>query len=140
MREAAYAGRRDLSVRRLVEKICEELQPGDYNSEILAIYYWVCANIRYIRDPYDVEFVKAPWRLIEARAGDCDDITTLLSSMFMLCGNKVRFAVVAFEKGEWSHVYCQVNSGGKWITVDPVANEDTDRMHQRISKARYLHL
>lgn len=129
MRKAALDARRDLTVRGLVEKICENVAQGDYAGEVLAIYYWVCRNIRYMRDPPGVEMVKIPRKLLETRAGDCDDIATLLASMLMLAGNTVRFAVAGFTPHEsYGHVYVEVVTPHGVIAVDPVANRDTGKM------------
>ena len=135
------AGATDLDVRRLVETICQGLEPGDYSSEILAIYYWVCKNIRYMRDIDNVEFLKTPKQLLSTPSGDCDDIACLLAAMLIACGNICRFAIVDISKGGangkpmYSHVLCQVliPSSSKWVTVDPVAGKESGQMHQRAS-------
>jgi len=142
------------TLRPLAEKICAGLEPGDYNSEILAIYAWVRQNMRYARDIHDVEYVKAPLRMLETKQGDCDDVACLLASLCMAMGNEVRFLVVGFEDKNPSHVFCQVavraqapgqrtsvdgNTGGapkQWVTVDPVADENTAQMHSRIQFIR----
>lgn len=135
------------TLRPLAEKICAGLESGDYNSEIYAIYRWVCKNIRYAKDIHNVEYVKAPARLLESRTGDCDDIACLLASLCMAMGNECRFVVVGFEGGEPSHVFCQCAvrgsapggnmSGGKqWVTLDPVADDSTPEMHSRVRFAR----
>lgn len=142
------------TLRPLAEKICRSVEPGDYNSEIQALYHWVCANIRYARDIHDVEYVKAPLRLLESKQGDCDDIACLLASLCMAMGNEARFLVVGFEDGLPSHVFCQTavraqSPGGKvsvdgnaakvpqqWVTLDPVAAENIPQMHSRVRFAR----
>jgi transglutaminase-like putative cysteine protease len=140
MQKFAKEGSKDLDIRRLTEKICAKLEPGDYSSEILAVYYWVCANIRYIRDIDNVEFLKIARQTLQTRTGDCDDIATLLAAMLISCGNIVRFAIVDMSgiKGpqpNYSHVFCQayIPSDHKWITVDPVAGKEAAEMHGRIS-------
>lgn len=135
----AHQGKKDLEVRRLVENICSRIKQGDYNSEVLAIYYWVCQNIRYMRDIHNVEFVKTPHRLLKTKSGDCDDMATLLAAMLMACGNVCRYVVVAFQGDNWSHVFCQVmGKQGKWITLDPVARERTAEMHGRVTKQIFI--
>lgn len=139
------------TLRPLAERICAGLEPGDYNSEILAIYAFVRQHIRYARDIHNVEYVKAPMRLLETGQGDCDDIACLLASLCMSMGNECRFLVVGFENKIPSHVFCQVAvrgagtgggsvdgnaSGGKqWVTLDPVADEQTPVMHSRVQTA-----
>jgi transglutaminase-like putative cysteine protease len=134
MRKFAHKGKEDLSIRRLVEQICAPLAQGDYAGECLALYYWVCQNIRYMRDPLEVEFVKEPERVLETRAGDCDDMATLLAAMVMACGNRCRFVLVGFQKGKGpSHVYLEVISPrGEIVVLDPVANRNTANMLKKV--------
>ena len=144
----AKANEAKKTLRPLAAKICAHLEPGDYNSEISAIYRWVCQNIRYAKDIYNVEYVQAPARLLESKQGDCDDIACLLASLCMAMGNECRFAVVGFEDGVPSHVFCQcavrtgvgvggnAHGGKQWVTLDPVAEEQTPVMHSRVRFAR----
>jgi len=131
----AHQGKSDLRVRRLVEQICEDLEPGDYSSEVYAIYAWVHANIRYMKDPHDVEFIKEPHMLLQTRSGDCDDIATLIAAMLMACGNRAVFSLVAFD-GEPlpSHVFCSaITPSGTLAILDPVANVTVPGMLRRIT-------
>ena len=141
MVQFAKQGAKDLDIRRLVEKICAKLEPGDYSSEILACYYFVDANIRYMRDIDNVEFLKWPKQVLQTRAGDCDDIATLLAAMLISCGNKVRFCIVDIDRSgpiNFSHVFCQVfvPTEGRWTTVDPVAGKENIDMHNRVRSAK----
>jgi predicted transglutaminase-like cysteine proteinase len=140
MSKVAHAGKKDLEVRRLVEKICEGLAEGDYAGEVLAINYWVKQHIRYMRDPDGVEFLKTPRKLLETRAGDCDDIATLLAAMLMAAGNSVAFTIASFAPGPpaFSHVYVEVATPHGAIVIDPVANRDTRKMlHDITVKASF---
>lgn len=129
MRAAALGGKKDLPVRRLVEKITQGIAQGDYSSEVLAIYYWVCQNIRYLRDIDGVEYLQIPRRTLESKTGDCDDIATLLAAMLMAAGNPVRFAIASFKPVPvFSHVYVEVLTPHGPIVIDPVANRDTGKM------------
>ena len=155
MKAKALEGRKTL--RPFAESVCKGIESGDYNSEILALYQWVCGNIRYARDIEDVEYVKAPQRLLETKQGDCDDMATLLAALCMAYGNKCRFLVVGFEDRSPSHVFCQVavraqspgntsvdgNAGQapqQWVTLDPVASENTPQMHARVRFAKVYSL
>jgi len=125
-----------MRIRRLVERICSRVQSGDYASEVLSCYYWVCQNVRYMRDPYDVELVKDPVRVVESGSGDCDDIATLLASMMMTCGNKCSFLLACLDRsGMPSHVFTVVHTPNNGtVTLDPVANKSTGQMWQRMVK------
>lgn len=134
MQSFAHKGKQDLEVRGLVEEIVADLAPGDYASECLACYQWVDRNIRYVRDIHDVEFVKEPRQLLRTRAGDCDDIATLLASMVMTVGNTCSFVLVSFGGPAPSHVYTQVNTVVGPVVLDPVANTQTKKMLQDAKK------
>ncbi len=129
MKRFAHQGKIDMSIRSKVEEICANVVQGDYASEVLAVYYWVCTNIRYMRDINDVEFVKEPKITLSSRSGDCDDIATLLAAMLMACGNQCSFVVAGFGTPPApSHVYVQVETAKGPVPLDPVANRETERM------------
>src|SRR3990167_6490624 len=132
MKLLALRGRTDLTIRRMVERICADVAEGDYASEVLAIYYFVKQRVRYMNDPDGVELLKAPLKTLETRSGDCDDIATLLATMLMSAGKAVRFAVGSFssDRGRpvWSHVYVEVLTPHGVIVIDPVANSATKKM------------
>jgi len=129
MANFAREGREDLTVITLVKKICSKLASGDYAGECLAVYYWVCQHVRYMRDPYNVEMVQKPFRTLDVRSGDCDDMATLLAAMFMACGNRCRLVAVGFVAGgPPTHVFCEVITARGAIVFDPVANRDTAKM------------
>jgi len=130
----AHQGKQDLEVRQLTTQICAGVEKGDYASEILAIYNWVFANIRYIRDIHDVEFVQWPIRTIEAGAGDCDDMATLLAAMLMSVGNRCEFVLVSFDGIYPSHVYAQAVTPKGAVIVDPVASTQTGPMLNNVKK------
>lgn len=133
-------------VRQLAEDICQGLRTKDYLSEILAIYYFVCAKTRYMRDPRTIELVRAPYVVCAQIARgetpnlDCDDMTSLIAALCLAVGCEVRFATVAFRhmffKGErqYSHVFCEVREpkSGTWIVCDPVAAHETPKMLNRV--------
>ena len=58
MREAALDSQNQIAVRTLAEEICQQVESKDYASKYLAIYYYMLANTRYMRDPRTVELVK----------------------------------------------------------------------------------
>ncbi len=134
MRRFAHKGKTDLVVRKLVEEVCADLASGDYASEAFAIYAWVHQNIRYMRDIHDVEYVKEPAKLIETRAGDCDDMATLIAAMLMACGNRAVFTLVAFDGAPVpSHVFANVVTPHGLVVLDPVANRISAEMLKRVT-------
>lgn len=124
----------DPDFREYVSDCCAGLLQGDYNGEILALYYDVCQNIRYMKDPLGVEMVQTPQRTLRVRSGDCDDMATLLAAMLMAAGHRARFALVGFRRGgPPTHVYVEAAVPGGWKTLDPVANRDSRNMIGRVA-------
>lgn len=64
--------------------------------------------LRFEPDPPNVELVRAPWVMIQERAGDCDDIATLAASLALAAGMQARFQTVGPYGGPFVHVFCQV--------------------------------
>lgn len=137
VKKFAYQGQGDMAVRRQVEAICKDLTPNKYSSEALACYYWVCKNIRYIRDPLDVEFVKQPSVVLSTRTGDCDDCSALLAAMLMCCGNRAALTVAAFGRPAVpSHIFASVMTPGGWVALDPVANRVSAQMQRAMTASQ----
>lgn len=132
MVQFAVDGSKDLAVRQQAEDICKNIKPFDHTSEILAIYYWVCQNIRYINDPLDVEWVKHPRICLETRCGDCDDIAVLLAAMLLSIGKPAEFFLADFQghnPPQPGHIFTRVVlPDGQAIPLDPVANKITPKM------------
>lgn len=133
MRDFALKGKSDLVVRQLAEDIVAQIIDGDYAGECLALYYWVCQNIRYVRDIDNVEFVKEPRQVIATRTGDCDDMATLLAALLMSIGNRCNFVLASFDNsGMPSHVFVEVVTPSGTRALDPVANRASAEMLSRI--------
>jgi len=111
-------------LRLLAEDVVGQLGPKDYLSEILALYYWVCANVRYCNDPRTIELVRSPREVVQRSSVmlaklkrnigtlrsqyespkygwkpslDCDDMTALLLGLFLSIGREARIVTVAFK-------------------------------------------
>lgn len=164
IKRLSLALQRDYELRLLAEDIVARIPPKDFLSEILAIYYWVIANVRYANDPRTAELVRSPREVtrrityamkrlrsvaedpsIRWRPSlDCDDITTLLAALLMAIGREIRIVTVAFRdaffagKRQYQHVFLQVREPrtGHWINLDPVAAEATAEMLKRVKAAK----
>ena len=123
IRSFILQGTKDFAVRRRAIDIlmARGVRPKDYLGEIKALFEWVQRNIRYTRDPYRVELLHSARRLLELRAGDCDDMTILLGSMLQSIGHPVRIVVVGpdpLRPRLFTHVYPEVRYRGRWIALD----------------------
>lgn len=95
--------------------------PKDYVGEIDALFRWVQRNVRYTKDPFQVELLHAARRMLELRAGDCDDMTILLGSLVKAVGHPVRIVLTgpdARRPGLFSHIYLEARHQGDWIPLD----------------------
>lgn len=120
-------GAKDFWVRQKAIDIFFEngIAPKDYWGEIDALFNWVRNNIRYTRDIHRVELLHTARRMLQLRAGDCDDMTILLASMLKATGHPVRLVLVGFNprrKKLFTHIYLEVLNSGQWIPLDATMN------------------
>ncbi len=121
------AGAKDFGVRQTAIEILRQcdIRPKNYLGEIHALFEWVRRNVRYTRDIHRVELLHTARRMLELRAGDCDDMTILLSSMLKSIGHPVRLVLVGFnpmKKKLFTHIYLEVFYKGRWIPLDATVN------------------
>lgn len=123
MIEAVLDSQSDDRVFKVVSSILQKSPVRDYDDEIKKIFNWVRDNIRYTRDPYNLELFRTPRRAIDNRIGDCDDMSILLAALLRAVGYSVRFRIIGLTKGNYEHVYVVVGSPPetpvKWIPLDP---------------------
>jgi len=117
------AGAKDFYVRqKAIDVLLERgVKPKDYLGEIQALFEWVQSNIRYTKDPFRLEVLHSPRRMLELRAGDCDDMTILLSALLEAIGHPVRLVLVGPDPRRprlFSHIYLEVHHKGRWIPLD----------------------
>lgn len=121
IRQLIESGKRSLKIRHFAEWILKqyEVAARDRVGEIAAIHDWAKKNIRYVQDPYRVEFVQTPERLLVTRTGDCDDFTALVGSLVEAIGYPVDIKVVAKPgRKEFHHVYPVARIGADSVGLD----------------------
>lgn len=137
---------RDPAVRLFAETIIQNLSSKDYLSEILAVHNALLRYVRYSNDPRTVELVKRPEMVVKQIAAgqkpslDCDDLVALGGALQLALGREVRAVTAAFHDSfhagqrQYSHIYLQVREprSNTWITLDPVAAEETGTMLRKI--------
>ena len=121
------SGAKDFLVRQTAIQIFREcgVPPKDRLGEVRALFDWVRGNVRYTRDIFRTELLHSARRLLELRAGDCDDMTILLGAMLMSTGHPVQLILAGFRPNKphgYSHIYPEVNIRGHWIAIDATAN------------------
>jgi hypothetical protein len=105
-----------------------QVKNKDYRGMTIAIHNWVRDNIRYVNDPVGQETVCHPEYVIQLRAGDCDDASTLEAALLGALGIDTRFVVVGLQTGGgFSHVYLQAEvkepTGLVWMSLDPIMRQ-----------------
>jgi transglutaminase-like putative cysteine protease len=116
-------GVKDFYVRQKAIDILFEkgVQPKDYLGEVKALFEWVQQNVRYTKDAFRLEILHSARRMLELRAGDCDDMSILLGAMLEAIGHPVRLVIVGpdiLRPDLFTHVYIEVYHKGRWIPLD----------------------
>lgn len=116
-------GAKDFQVRQTAIDILiqREVKPKDYFGEIKALFEWVQQYIRYTKDPFRVEVLHSARRMLELRAGDCDDMTILLGAMLESVGHPVRLVLIGpdlLKPRLFTHIYLEAFHQGHWISLD----------------------
>jgi hypothetical protein len=98
----------------------------DTSGEAQRLLKYIQDHLRWTPDTGNAETVAAPWRTLQVRAGDCDDLSTLLASLGVSIGLETRFKAIAANedfKKEFSHVYVQFKLDGEWVSAEPSIKE-----------------
>lgn len=116
-------GVKDFYVRQKAIDIllAQGVRPKDYLGEIKALFEWVQQNVRYTKDAFRLEILHSARRMLELRAGDCDDMSILLGAMLEAIGHPVRLVIVGpdfLRPDLFTHVYIEVYHKGRWIPLD----------------------
>lgn len=124
MKALIREGAKDFYVRQKGIDILldRHVKAKDYLGEINALFEWVQRKVRYTKDPYRVEVLHSARRMLELRAGDCDDMAILLGAMLEATGHPVRLVLVGpdpLRPRLFTHVYLEVYHKGRWFPLDP---------------------
>jgi hypothetical protein len=116
-------GAKDFHVRQTAIDILVQrgVKPKDYFGEIKALFEWVQQNVRYTKDTVRVEVLHSARRMLELRAGDCDDFSILLGAMLEAIGHPVRLVLTGpdpLRPQLFSHIYVEGFCRGRWIPLD----------------------
>lgn len=139
MAALARKGSQSLPIRRLATKITAHVPSKDPKGELAAIYKWTRDRIRYRRDPVGIEWVQSPIRTVKERAGDCDDLATLIAALAQSLGHKTRFHTVGKTADRPSHVYAEAFTGSEWIALDPVLEPMQATTAKRTDAGKFNH-
>jgi len=123
MKALIRAGAKDFYVRqKAIDVLLEKgVRAKDYLGEIKALFEWVQRNVRYTKDPSRVEVLHSARRMLELRAGDCDDMAILLGALLEAVGHPVRLVLTGRDPSRprlFTHVYVEAYHKGRWVPLD----------------------
>jgi len=123
IKELIRHGAKDFRVRQTAIDILRQrcVKAKDYAGEIKALFEWVQQNIRYTKDTFRLEVLHSARRMLELRAGDCDDFSILLGAMLEAIGHPVRLVLTGPDPRRmdlFSHIYVEAYCKGRWIALD----------------------
>ena len=123
IRRLIRQGAKDFRVRQAAIGILRQrrVKPKDYAGEVKALFEWVQQNVRYTKDTFRLEVLHSARRMLELRAGDCDDFSIVLGAMLEAIGHPVRLVITGPDRRRpdlFSHIYIEVFCDGRWIALD----------------------
>lgn len=119
MRSLVHRYKVDPRVRGVALEVVRSLAPKDWRGEVQSLFEYVRDRIRYVHDVAGVETIQTPPVTIDLEAGDCDDKSTLLSSLLAAIGYESRFVAVGYRApNSYQHVYVEARLGNQWIPLD----------------------
>lgn len=84
---------------------------------------YIRKNVRYVKDPFQVEWLQDPQVTLMKGSGDCDDMATLAASMLQAVGVPARFKRVAQNPATpdvYTHIFAEYQDvRGAWHRLDP---------------------
>jgi hypothetical protein len=134
IQDLVWKGVQDPRMRKLALQITKHCPERDGLCETKAVFDYVKKHVRYTGDvapvkmgrngPIEgVDLFQAGKRTLEFGGGDCDDHSTLISTLLALNGIMPRLRVTAQTRnGEDSHIYAIAGlpkeNPGKWVALD----------------------
>lgn len=125
-------------IRAKALEILNDIPPRQRIAEIKALHSFVRDQIRYTRDPVDVELVQTPDRTLEIGHGDCDDKATLLAALLMASGHPARYCAVGFGDEGFSHVLVETPVGDGWMPLETIIPVDAGWFPDNVRRAYRL--
>lgn len=113
-------------IRSKAESLTRGLPPRRWGAEIRALHEFVRDEIRYLRDPVNMERVATPEMTLQIGQGDCDDKATLLAALLDSIGHPVRYVALAFNGQGFSHVLVETKIGNTgndrrdWLPLETI--------------------
>lgn len=117
-RNIGDAGSR-LAIYTTARHLVQNLPQKAVLQEARVLFDFVQNNIRYVRDPHQIEALQTPAATLQLKSGDCDDKTILLAALLLSIGIPVKLIVGGWQEGHYTHVWLRAGIGSAWIAMDP---------------------
>jgi len=115
-------------IKQKAREIVDGIPPNDELRQIQAIFDWVRANLKYVRDIYGVEEVTRPDKIVHSIANnlnehssDCDDFAVLLSALLRAIGFRTRLEALAVNQDigyDHARAAVFVQSLDRWLPLE----------------------
>lgn len=134
----------DQTVRSKAEQLTRGLPARHWFGEIRALHQFVRDDIRYLRDPVNLERVATPEMTLEIGQGDCDDKATLLAALLDSIGHPARYVALAFNGDGFSHVLVETkvrntgNDRSDWMPLETILPDKDMGWYPPGNPRRYL--
>ena len=140
MAELANNSTKNPTIIEFTSNLIEDLPERHQKDEANRIFEFVRDEIRYVKDPYKVETLFSPekilglikdeesnqWIFNGRMQADCDCKAALLAAMFQSIGLPTRFVAIKIPNVNphaYSHVYVEVKIGNKWYAADSIVRK-----------------
>ena len=151
MRSLVHEGRKTPLVRQLAVDLTTGLMQKDRLSEIKVLYNFVRDRIRYVRDIRQVETLHTAEKILQNKAGDCDDKSIILSSLLESLGFKTRLVALGFsppvknmfgniQSRGYSHVLPHVFIDGDWMPLETTEPVDMGWSPKKVKSAMIIYV
>lgn len=128
MREMAVQDARKWPFIQVATRIIAGCPHKDYMCHGRRILNFVKRYVTFLPDPRtsvedggQMELVQAPFQTLHRKAGDCDDMSTLVAALAMAVGIPAQYATIKADgrrPDEFSHVYPVLFIDGRWLGAD----------------------
>ena len=102
------------------EIIDAELYDSQTDEKCRAVFSYLAKNVHYKLDPYGVQYIKTPARLLQDREGDCKSLTMFIAACLHCLNVPCIVRFVNFDGGrQYTHVYpVALDENGREIILD----------------------
>ena len=111
--------KRDPRLWKIAWGVSFQAPEKDEHAQAEALFRYVQA-FRWRPDPNGIELVLGPQRVLEARAGDCEELVGALSALLEIAGFPTRFYIISRRRDQqFHHILLEVGVKGRWLAADP---------------------